>query len=261
MKRALSHQEHLERLDSALSLENLTVAYGSRIALCDITLDIPSGEITAIIGPNNSGKTTLIKAILGLIKPVTGNIYIFARPNKGLKNDIGYIPCHTEVNWAFPTNVFDMTLTGAYHRIKLTERPGISDKELAAETLERVGLYEMRKKCISELTIGERQRVLLARAIMQNPRIFLADEPMIATDKKSMDIIINIFNELTRLGKTVIPTHHDILSIPKYFSKIVLLNVKTVCCGDCDDALSEENIKAAFGISESVLTSIIKDRR
>lgn len=261
MKRALSHKEHLERLDSALSLENLTVAYGSRIALCDISLDIASGEITAIIGPNNSGKTTLLKTILGLIKPFAGNIYVFARPDKGLKNDIGYIPCHTELNWSFPTNVFDMALTGAYNRIKLAERPDISDKELAAETLERVGLYEMRKKCISDLSIGERQRVLLARAVMQNPRIFLADEPMIASDKKSIDIIIRIFGELSNLGKTIIPTHHDIISVPKYFNKIVLLNVKTICCGNCEDALNEENIKKAFGISESVLTNLIKDRR
>lgn len=256
MKRALSHKEHLDRLASAVSLENVTVAYGSRIVLHDISIDVPVGEITAVVGPNNCGKTTLIKTILGIVKPVAGNVYIFARPGKGLKNDIALVPNHADVNWSFPTNVFDLVLMGAYNRLKLQERPDATDKEMAAETLERFKLYEIRKKCITELTIGERQRALAARAVLQNPRIYLTDEPILASDRQSSDIIIQVFDELKRLGKTILSAHHDILSVPSYFDRVVFLNVKTVCAGPYCDVFNEENIKNTFGVSESLIKKV-----
>ena len=105
MLRTYSSKEHLEQLNVAVKIENLTVEYNGRAILFNINLDIPSGVLMAVLGPNNSGKTTLLKTIAGIDKPSAGNVYIYSRPTHTLKNDVAYVPARNFVNWDFPHQI------------------------------------------------------------------------------------------------------------------------------------------------------------
>ena len=148
MLRTYSSKEHIEQLSVAVKIENLTVEYNGRPTLFNINLDIPSGVLMAVLGPNNSGKTTLLKIIAGINKPSAGNVYIYSRPANALKNDIAYVPARNSVNWDFPINLYDLVLMGSYNRLKKVESPGNKDKVSAREALERMGLDTISKKSI-----------------------------------------------------------------------------------------------------------------
>lgn len=247
MIRTNSTEEHLKQLEIAVKLENVTVEFDGIPRLLNINLEIPAGVIMAIIGPNNSGKTTLLRTICGVIKPVAGNVHIFSRPCMTLKNDIAYVPARKFVNWDFPISLYDLVLMGSYNRIKKIKYPGKKDKISAQEAIERVGLTHIMRKNIKELTRGEKHRALIARALVQDPRIFLMDEPMVATDDESDEIIINILKELKQVNKTLIIAHHNFLTIPQYFDMATLLNVNMIATGNVNDILTNENLVTFYG--------------
>ena len=247
MKRASSHKEHLERLDIAVQTENVSVIYDGEPVLWDISLDIPSGSVTAVIGPNKGGKTTLLKVMLGLIKPNAGKVYVFSRPTMTLKNDIAWIPERETLDWSFPATVQDVVLMGSYNRLRTGERPKKSDKELMNEALEKTGLLELRKKQISTISRGEQERVLIARALVQNPRIYIMDEPFFSADEASAEIIISVLESIKKAGKTAIVAHHDVFMTPQYFDEAVFINVRKITQGRVPDILNKETLKAAYG--------------
>ena len=247
MKRAASHQEHIDRLNIAVKVDNISVTYDGKPVLLDINLEIPSGAVMALIGPNNAGKTTLLKTILGLIKPHMGKVYIFSRPALTLRNDTAWIPEKSSVDWSFPTTVYDVAVMGSYNRLKLKEKPKKSDKELTLEALEKTGLIDLRKKPIGEISNSHRQRLLIARALVQNPRIYVMDEPFFTADDETSAIVLNIVDDLKKTGKTVIASHHDILTTPAYFDMAALLNVRIITAGSLNTVFQEEAVKSAYG--------------
>lgn len=256
MLRTYSSQEHLEQLNVAVKIENLTVEYNGRPTLFNINLDIPSGVLMAVLGPNNSGKTTLLKTIAGINKQSAGNVYIYSRPTHALKNDIAYVPGRNFVNWDFPINVYDLVLMGSYNRLKRVEVPGVKDRISAKEALERMGLDTVSKKSISDLSRGEKHRALIARALVQDARIYIMDEPMIAADEESINIIIDVLQELRHKKKTVIVSHYDFVTIPRYFDMVCLLNVRLIASGATEDVLTEENFEKAYGMSAGMIKNI-----
>lgn len=256
MIRASSPKEHLERLGTAVKMENVTVEFNGKPTLLNIDLEIESGTLTAVIGPNNAGKTTLLKTIIGLNKPAAGNVYIFSRHTDALKNDIGYVPGRKSVNWLFPINLFDLALTGSYNRLKRTNIPEKKDKAAAMEALERLGLEKIYKKNICDLTRGEKHRALIARAMVQDPRIYVMDEPMLACDEESVNIIIDVLQELKKKQKTLIVAHHDIVTIPRYFDNAVLINISLIASGKTDDIFTKRNFEAAYGAGSDIAAGI-----
>jgi len=235
--------------DYAVEVHDLTVTYGAKPVLWDIDLSIPHGKLAAIIGPNGAGKTTLIKAIVGLIKPVSGGVDFSDKEIKNgrLKNKIAYVPQSGSVDWDFPATVLDVVIMGRYGHLGWFRRPGITDKNMALETLSNVGMREYASRQISQLSGGQQQRVFLARALIQQADIYFMDEPFKGVDAQTEKSIVLLLKKLKEQGKTVIVVHHDLQTVTDYFDWVVLINLRIVANGPSEKVFNEENLSLAYG--------------
>ena len=246
-KRAENPKAHMQRLDIALHVEDLTVAYNNEPVLWDIDMELPKGILMGIVGPNGAGKSTLLKSILGLVKPSAGQIYLFGKPVQNQKKLIAYVPQKTSVDWDFPINVFETVQMGTYSSLGWIHRPGQKERKKTEEALKKVDLYDMRYRQIGELSGGQQQRVFLARALVQNADIYLMDEPFQGVDETTEKMIIDVLRQLRDSGKTVVVVHHDFHTVKAYFDWVLLLNVRKIAIGPVEEVFTEDNLKLAFG--------------
>jgi manganese/zinc/iron transport system ATP- binding protein len=231
----------------AIEVEDLTVAYGSNPVLWDVDLTVPPGVLMAIVGPNGAGKTTLIKAILELVRPAAGSVLIHGRPYEEQRRLVAYVPQRRTVDWDFPTNVLDVVLMGRYGALGWLRRPGRSDRRLALEALEQVGMADLADRQISQLSGGQQQRVFLARALVQDARVYLMDEPFQGVDATTERAIVDLLRRLRAEGKTVVCVHHDLQTVAEYFDWATLLNVRRIASGPVEEVFTEENLRLTYG--------------
>jgi manganese/zinc/iron transport system ATP- binding protein len=232
---------------NAIEVRDLTVAYRESPVLWDIDLDVTSGALMAIVGPNGAGKTTLIQAILSLIKPAAGQIRIFGQPYRSVASSVGYVPQRGSVDWDFPTSVLDVVLMGLYGRLGWVRRPGRDQRTEAMAALDQVGMAELAHRQISQLSGGQQQRVFLARALVQDARIYLMDEPLQGVDATTERTIIELLRTLQSLGKTVMVVHHDLQTVSSYFDEVLLLNVRRIASGPVSEVFTEANLRLTYG--------------
>ena len=232
---------------SIIEVHDLTVAYDAKPVLWDIDLEIPKGKLMAVVGPNGAGKTTLIKSMLGLIKPVSGAVHFKMLPDKKFHNHIAYVPQSGSVDWDFPATVLDIVMMGRYGHLGWFRRPGKAEKQMALETLKKVGMEEYASRQISQLSGGQQQRVFLARALVQEADIYFMDEPFKGVDAQTEKSIVALLKELKRQGKTVIVVHHDLQTVPEYFDWVTLINLKVIASGPVEEVFNEKNLTAAYG--------------
>ncbi|MBS5957323.1 metal ABC transporter ATP-binding protein [Lacrimispora aerotolerans] len=245
-----------KKLDYAVHIEDLTVAYDSKPVLWDIDLDIPQGKLMAVVGPNGAGKTTLLKAMLGLLVPVTGTVNFFKEEENNLrklKNKVAYVPQSGSVDWDFPATVLDIVLMGCYGRLGFIRRPGKKEKEMAMECLQKVGMEAFHNRQISQLSGGQQQRVFLARALMQTADIYFMDEPFKGVDIQTEKAIVQLLKELRGSGKTVVVVHHDLQTVKEYFDWVTLINIKVIASGPVEEVFHESNLKKAYRSSVNLL--------
>ncbi|WP_313340116.1 metal ABC transporter ATP-binding protein [Lacrimispora sp.] len=245
-----------KKLDYAVHIEDLTVAYDSKPVLWDIDLDIPQGKLMAVVGPNGAGKTTLLKAMLGLLVPVTGTVNFFKEKENNLrklKNKVAYVPQSGSVDWDFPATVLDIVLMGCYGRLGFIRRPGKKEKEMAMECLQKVGMEAFHNRQISQLSGGQQQRVFLARALMQTADIYFMDEPFKGVDIQTEKAIVQLLKELRGSGKTVVVVHHDLQTVKEYFDWVTLINIKVIASGPVEEVFHESNLKKAYRSSVNLL--------
>ncbi len=231
----------------AIEVEDLTVAYGDEPVLWDIDFKVPAGRIMAIVGPNGAGKSTLLKAILGVVKPVAGDIRIFGRPFDPRRREVAYVPQRANLDWDFPATVLDVVLMGTYARLGWFRRPGRAERASAREALRKVGLEGLEARPIAQLSGGQQQRVLLARALVQDARIFLLDEPFQGVDAPTEKAIIAVLRQLKEEGKTVVVVHHDLATVPEYFDWVLLLNVQVIASGPVEEVFTPECLRRTYG--------------
>jgi manganese/zinc/iron transport system ATP- binding protein len=231
----------------AIEVNDLTVAYHEHAVLWDIDLSVPQGLLMAIVGPNGAGKTTLIKAILGLVRPAAGEVLIHGRPYKEQRLLVGYVPQRGSVDWDFPTTVLDVVMMGRYGALGWVRRPGQRERMKAMEALEKVGMQDFAGRQISQLSGGQQQRVFLARALAQEARVYLMDEPFQGVDAKTERAIVELLRDLRDAGKTVVAVHHDLQSVPEYFDWAMLLNVRRIAVGPVSEVFTEENLRLTYG--------------
>ena len=231
----------------ALDIKGLWVGYNHAPALEGVTLQVPQGEILGIIGPNGSGKSTLFKVILGLLKPWRGEVFVFGQPSRSQRALIGYMPQMELVDWDFPVSVGDVALMGRYGRLGLVRRPTKEDRRASEGALERVGMAPLRKRLIGELSIGQRRRVLLARALAHDPKLLLLDEPLAGLDATTQHQLLDIIRDLQIGGTTVAFSTHDLSCVSVACHHAACLNRYLVAYGKPEEVLTEEVLGETFG--------------
>ena len=206
----------------------MTVAYREKPVLWDVDLQVPPGVLLAIVGPNGAGKTTFIKASLGLVKAAAGSVLIHGRPYAEQRSTVAYVPQRGSVDWDFPTNVLDVVTMGLYGQLGWFKRPGKAERVAALKALAQVGMEEFAARQISQLSGGQQQRVFLARALVQDARVYFMDEPFQGVDATNERAIVDLLQDLRKQGKTVAVVHHDLQTVPEYFDHVMLLNVRRI---------------------------------
>ena len=231
----------------AIEVTDLTVAYQDKPVLWDVDLDVPPGVLLSIVGPNEAGKTTLIKAILGLVRPAAGNVLIYDKPYEAQRRIVGYVPQRGTVDWDFPTNVLDVVMMGRYGALGWIRRPRKQERELAMSALEKVGMEGYATRQISQLSGGQQQRVFLARALVQDSTVYLMDEPFQGVDATTERAIVDLLQELRANGKTVVVVHHDLQTVTDYFDWVMLLNIRRIASGPVEEIFTPENLRETYG--------------
>ncbi len=232
---------------SPLKVEGLTAAYRDEPVLWDVSFEVPQGELVAVVGPNGAGKTTLLKVVMGLMEPAAGRALVYGKPFEKARQWVGYVPQRGSVDWDFPTSALDVAQMGLYGKLGWFRRPGSKEREKAMECLEKVGIAHLADRQISQLSGGQQQRVFLARALAQDARLYLTDEPFAAVDYKTERAIVALLRELKAQGSTVIVVHHDLATVPDYFDRVVILNKRLVAEGPVSEVFTKENVSEAYG--------------
>ena len=234
----------------SLDVSGVTVAYpNGNVALRDASFSLGAGTIAGLVGVNGSGKSTLFKAIMGFVNPIAGSVSISGMPVREAlkKNIVSYVPQAEEVDWNFPVLVEDVVMMGRQGHMGFFRIPSARDKDLVANALERVGMTDFRKRQIGELSGGQKKRVFLARALAQEGRIILLDEPFTGVDVKTETAIIDLMRELRDAGHLMLVSTHNLGSVPDFCDRVVLVNRTVLASGPTAEVFTQENLERAFG--------------
>lgn len=256
----------MEKAESkkAVHIENLSVYYQQTPALAGVYLDVFEGEYLGIIGPNGGGKTTLLRSILGLIPKNSGTVQVFGEIPKKKEIPIGYVPQISAIDKWFPITVYEVVLSGRLKQgLSPMHRFSKDDKNAAEELLEKVGIFGLRKRRISELSGGEFQKMLIARALAINPTLLLLDEPTASVDAASRQLIYKLLANLNK-QITIILATHDLLAVSSEIKSLACLNGYLVYHGKPE--LSENVVNSLYGcpvdlIAHGVPHRVLKEHR
>jgi len=235
-----------------IRFSHATFGFPGVIALKDITLEIAEGEFVGIIGPNGSGKTTLCKAVLGLMRPLEGSLQIFDCSCEELRCHhrarIGYLPQKGRLDQNFPITVLEAVMMGRYGALGLFRRPAKQDREIALQALANVGMQDHHDTALGHLSSGQQQRVLIARALAQQPQVLLLDEPTTGIDITTQHSVLDLVRRLHRdLGLTVLLVTHDINMIRPQVDRMVLLKTRLFAAGAPEAVLKLDILQQVYG--------------
>lgn len=223
-----------------ITAQNLSYSYGSIHALEQISISIQGGTLTAIVGPNGGGKSTLIKALARLHKPNSGKVTQHIPPE-----NFAYLPQRSDIDRTFPLKVEDVVAMGLWQELKSFGRMSPLFKKRVSDSLELVGLEGFGKRSLYELSGGQTQRMLFARLAIQDAQIMLLDEPFAAVDQRTVQDLMALIGAWHQAGKTIITVLHDIQLVLKSFPQAILLARKLYGHGETKEILTEDNLKAA----------------
>ncbi|MBX0328173.1 metal ABC transporter ATP-binding protein [Oscillochloris sp. ZM17-4] len=244
--RAVERPETMIKLAPALEICGLSVSYGAGLALEGVSCALREGEQVAVVGPNGAGKSSLFKAIVGLLRPSAGSIRHFGAEQAD-PSSVAYVPQRSQVDWRFPVSVADVVMMGRVGRVGLFRRPGARDRALVAEALELVRMTDLARRQISELSGGQQQRVFLARALAQEARLLLMDEPLTGLDARSQDEIFQIMEDLRPRRVTVLTALHDLQLAARHFDRVMLLNRRLIGFGPAAEVFAPDRLVEAYG--------------
>ena len=231
-----------------LTCQNLTLGYEGKTVVSDLTFAVEPGDYLCVVGENGSGKSTLMKTILKLKTPMSGQVLT----GDGLMpQEIGYLPQQTVVQKDFPASVREVVRSGCLNRCGLRPYYSRSEKKMAEENMERLGISDLAKKCYRELSGGQQQRALLARALCATRKILLLDEPAAGLDPVAGADMYEVIKRLNSDGITVIMISHDISAAVKYASHILHLGARSFF-GTTADYLDSELGRTYAGVEAEV---------
>ena len=235
---------------SGIAASDVTVTYrNGHAALRNASFRIPRGTVTALVGVNGSGKSTLFKAIMGFIPVARGEISLLGLPvREALKrNLVAYVPQAEEVDWSFPVLVEDVVMMGRYGHMGFLRRPSQADRDAVDAALARVNMQDFRHRQIGELSGGQKKRVFLARALAQDGRVILLDEPFTGVDVKTEEQIIALLRELRAEGRVMLVATHNLGSVPEFCDRVVMVKGTVLFSGPTETTFTQRNLEVAFG--------------
>ncbi|BAM26356.1 metal ABC transporter ATP-binding protein [Corynebacterium ulcerans] len=231
----------------ALTMTGISVSYGPTVALENASIEVPAGAVMGFIGPNGAGKSTLIKSAIDLVDH-DGEVSFFGQPLSHVRDRVAYMPQSADVDWDYPITVEQVVGMGLYSRVGWFKRLTGAHREEVRHALERVGIADLAKRHISELSGGQRRRVFVARILVQNPDIFLLDEPFAGVDAASERVIREVLHGLCEAGKSVVIVHHDLSTVAELCDHVTVINRRIVATGTVEEAFTRETVNAAFGL-------------
>jgi len=237
-------------LPASVDVRDLSVTYPNGFtAVHDASFELGPGTICALVGVNGSGKSTIFKAIMGFVKPSAGDVRLCGLPvdEAVSQNIVAYVPQSEDVDWNFPVLVEDVVMMGRYGHMNFLRVPTRTDRRKVDEALERVGMTAYRDRQIGELSGGQKKRVFLARALAQEGRIILLDEPFTGIDVTTEAAIIELLRELRASGHLMLVSTHNLGSVPDFCDRVVLLNRTVLAAGPTAEVFTQENLERTFG--------------
>ena len=232
--------------DCALEIAGLTVVYDGAQVLDGIDIHVPYGHALALVGPNGAGKSTLLRSILGLT-PASGSVKVLGTDPETARSKVAYVPQADTLDPEFPITAIQVVLTGRYRLLGWFRRPGRTDRAIAMAALERVGLADRAGDRFGVLSGGQRQRVLLARAIAEEARLLLLDEPFNGVDTTTQQLLVDVLADLRREGTAVVLSTHDLSMAHLTCTEACLLNRTQIGFGPVAEVLTHEHLRMAYG--------------
>jgi len=238
-------------MSGIVATEQLSCSYREGRVLEEISFQVEPGDYVGIVGPNGSGKSTLIKALLGLVTINSGSAALFGTPLSGFRewHKVGYLPQSLHlVNPVFPATVHETVGLGLLSLKRFPKRLNRDDRDKINKTLEELSISDLEHKLIGELSGGQLQRVLLARAIVNDPELLVLDEPTAALDPETRDRFYAMIADINRFrGVTILLVTHDSGAIGKYASKMLYLDKKILFYGSFDQFCCSPEMSSLFG--------------
>jgi ABC-type Mn2+/Zn2+ transport system ATPase subunit len=227
--------------EPALAADGVSVAYGGRPALEDVSFALQPGELVALVGPNGAGKTSLFKAALGLV-PHRGEIIVHGRKRHAL----AYVPQRLDVELDFPITTGQVVADGRRPYRRAWRGLGTADRQAVARALSRVGLDGLERRAVGELSGGQLQRALVARALAQEADVLLLDEPLAGVDASACEALVDLFEQLAAAGTALLVSTHDLALVRRRFARCIAVNRRLVGDGAPDDVLAPEELEHFF---------------
>jgi ABC-type Mn2+/Zn2+ transport system ATPase subunit len=219
-------------MTSAVQAQDLVVRYEDFVALDRVTFEVAAGEALGIIGPNGSGKSTLLKAIAGLVPVAAGSLRVLGGdPRHIAPGTIAYVPQVETVDWSFPATVWDVVAMGRFPRLRFWNRFGAADRAAVEGALNAVKMSALADRSIAELSGGQQQRVFVARALAQEPKLLLLDEPTTGVDAATEDALCKVVRGLVHAGLPVLMATHDLESVERWFDRLMVLDRRELAIG------------------------------
>jgi zinc transport system ATP-binding protein len=204
----------------AVQCKDIDFSYGQTSILRKLNLDIKEGSFAGIVGPNGGGKTTLLRLLMGFLSPSAGTLSLFNQSPEKAKKDIAYVPQSMQYDQQFPISVLEVVLAGRLSHLAWHGHFTRKDRLLAMEALERVGISSLAKQAFGTLSGGQAQRVLIARALISNPRLLLLDEPTASVDSKTEEEIYQLLKDL-KGSMTILMVTHDLRAATSFVDQVI----------------------------------------
>ncbi len=231
----------------AVSIEGLTVSYGTTAVLWDVSAQLAAGRLSAIVGPNGAGKSTLLAATLGLVPADAGTVRLLGQPIRSGRRQVAFVPQRETVDWDFPITVREVVEMGRFPHRGWLRRLTAADHAAVDHALERAGIAHLAGRQVGALSGGQRQRTFVARALAQQAPILMLDEPFTGIDARTEQDLMAVFRELADAGSAVVAVHHDINAVRRSFDDALLLNLRSISTGPVGEALRDEHLHEAYG--------------
>ncbi len=227
------------------SARDLAVGYGSSAAITDVSFEVRAGTRVGLIGPNGGGKTTLLRAMLGELKPLRGSLEVSTR--------CGSVPQTQRSRLDYPVTALDVALMGNLSRLPWWRRPGRDERHRARDALAEVGMSDLAGELFGELSGGQQQRVLIARALVQDARLLLMDEPFTGVDATNVGLILGLIDRLALEGRALLVATHDVDQV-RSWDDVLCLNRRQIAFGPPSDVLTSDVLAATYPGSVVVLS-------